>query len=77
VKIKHQKCGVKEAFKRYFWQCGSRMLSAHSCEPSLQMKAMSVHEAMKEEVTTVAEEAGVQYVSEEGVGCPMFATLTY
>jgi hypothetical protein len=43
------------------------MLSTHSCEPSLHVKAISVHEAVKEEITTVAEEAGVQDVSEKGI----------
>jgi hypothetical protein len=33
------------------------MLSTHSCEPSFQEKAISVHEAMKEEITAVTEKS--------------------
>jgi hypothetical protein len=43
------------------------MLSTHSCKPSFQEKAISLHEAVMEEITTVAEEAGFQDVSEEGI----------
>jgi protoporphyrinogen oxidase len=50
---------------RDIWQCGSRILSTHSSEPSLQEKAISVHEAVKEEITTVTEESGFQDVIKE------------
>jgi hypothetical protein len=43
------------------------MLLTHSCEPSFQEKAISLHEVVKEEIITVAEEAGFQDVSEEGI----------
>jgi hypothetical protein len=48
-------------------QYGSRNLSTHSCECSPEEKAISLHEAVKEEITTVAKEAGFQDVSDDDI----------
>jgi hypothetical protein len=45
-------------------QYGSRNLSTHSYKLSLQHKPISLHEAVKKEITTVAKGAGFQDVSE-------------
>jgi hypothetical protein len=60
---------------RDVWQRGTRILLKHYCEPSLEEKAISVHEAMKEKMTTVAEEAGFHHSAK--VECKLEDVLSY
>jgi hypothetical protein len=47
-------------------QCGSKILSTYSCKRRFEERPMSYHEAVKEEITTIAKEEVFQDVIDDG-----------